>query len=77
VLKVTLDMFSGRENPTMVAEGREAQRLLDEIASDQTIAAFSAEEEPPGNSRRNRLLSCNASFMICRPQLAGTSPIQY
>jgi hypothetical protein len=40
VLKVTLDMFSGRENPTMVAEGQQAQRLLDEIASDQTIAAF-------------------------------------
>ena len=42
MLKVTLDMFSERENPTMVAEGQQAQRLLDEIASDQTIAAFSA-----------------------------------
>jgi len=32
-------MFSGRENPTMVADGQKAQRLLDEIAGDQTIAA--------------------------------------
>ena len=62
MLKVTLDMFSGRENPTMVAEGQEAQRLLDEIASDRTIAAFSA-------------ITCRSSG--CSVQLAVTSLTQH
>jgi len=60
----------------MVAEGQEAQRLLDEIASDQTIAAFSAGEELAsffGLKAKLRTKSRRFGFIAERSLYAGRS----
>ncbi len=39
MLQITVDMFSGRENPTLVVEADEANNLLQEIARNQSAIA--------------------------------------
>lgn len=45
-VKVTIDIFSGRPNPTMIAEGREAKKILDQMSLRTAFRKTAATQEP-------------------------------
>lgn len=45
-LKVTIDIFSGRPNPTAILEGKEAKAMLDKLSVGSTFKKTSAKQLP-------------------------------
>ncbi len=44
-IKLTIDMFSGRENPTLVLDGADAKKIIDQIQPKASFAAMTAQDK--------------------------------